>query len=321
MIKFLAFRNRATDPTPAEPAPIEQSSPEPIAAAPIPAQPDYAAYDPFRQLFFDYYKIQYQQQTKNPSQDLHIPKIVHQIWLGDKEIPVEYAVTIEDNKRRFESQGIRFNLYTNKDVAAILGDDPVHIEVYNKIPSWDYACKKDWLMLLLLYRHGGVGLDCSVSMRDHFWDALLGYTYVLCYPDLGDHMRFAELPEQGIHYCVTFCYNMMACPPKSDLFKNLIDKFIAFELNENYKTLNAKYMDLKVYPDTSLRHGWMTQVHINEETAPHIAQCVKDNVASKQIRLTTTDLYIDIDNMPLAYYLKHFVLKKMTREQFDSFYG
>jgi hypothetical protein len=309
MIKFPAFRNRAA--APAEPAP---------AVAPTPAQPDYAAYDPYRKLFFDYYKIQYKQQIKNPSQDLHIPKIVHQIWIGDNEIPVEYAVAMEDNKQRFESQEVKFNLYTNKDVAAILGDYPVHIDVYNKIPSWDHACKKDWLMLLLLYRHGGVGFDCSVSMRDHFWDALRGFTYVLCYPDLGNRMRFAEPPEQS-RYCVTFCYNMMACPPRSELFKNLLDKFIAFELNENFKNLNAKYMDLKVYPDISLRHGWMTQVHLNEETAPHIAQCVKDNVASKQIRLTSTDLYIDIDNMPLAYYLKHFVLKKMSREQFESFYS
>jgi hypothetical protein len=274
-------------------------------------------FDPFRQLFFRYHRIQIKRK-KAPSPDLRIPKIVHQVWIGDRDLPQEYVSIMNNNKQRLEAQGFQFKLYGNTDIKALLGDDPVHAAVYNKIPAYDSACRKDWLITLLLYKYGGTACDCSIHLNDDFAEALRGFDYVFTYPDFGDQLKTDELPPhlQNIKHAIVCCYNLIACVPKSEIFKNLVDKFVDFEINGNHKNKNAQYMNLEVFPDTSLRHGWMTQVHINEEIAPHLSECVKNNVASNSIRLVDKHYFTDIDSIPFAFYLKYFVLGSMTRQHF-----
>ena len=85
----------------------------------------------------------------------NIPKIIHQIWIGTKPIPLQYIVfmkMIKDMHPDFE-----YRLWTNKDFTPENFSTYYDMMKMNKIIS-----RVDMMRYEILYNHGGIYVDCDI---------------------------------------------------------------------------------------------------------------------------------------------------------------
>lgn len=99
-----------------------------------------------------------------------IPKIIHSIWLGERELPEEYRAYMEGRKKLLP--GWEFRLWNEKNFD--FSANPYAREAYR---AKKYGFVADYIRVCVLAEYGGVYLDTDVELLRPFPDDLLGADY------------------------------------------------------------------------------------------------------------------------------------------------
>lgn len=95
---------------------------------------------------------------------MSIPKIIHQIWIGESNIPKSWQVDCDEIKERHKDWDYVF--WDNDMVNTFLEKMPENVkkkyEYFFKEKQWAYA--SDILRYWIIYEFGGVYLDCDFKM-------------------------------------------------------------------------------------------------------------------------------------------------------------
>tara|TARA_R110002073_G_C9277746_1_gene564896 strand:- start:53 stop:736 length:684 start_codon:yes stop_codon:yes gene_type:complete len=96
-----------------------------------------------------------------------IPKIIHQIWIGDKIMPGYCQAFCDEIKREHEKLGYEYKLWGNE--AFDQYKDDIFLQSYLKNPKlYKWAYISDRLRLLLLRDYGGMHVDVDCKMIKSF---------------------------------------------------------------------------------------------------------------------------------------------------------
>lgn len=107
-------------------------------------------------ILFDFFKNLYNKNNLSvihPTNELKIPKIIHQIWIGSP-VPEQFEGYIQSWVDRHLGPNWQYKLWTDKDVT--------NIELYNQQfydKSNNYGIKADILKWEIIYQFGGVYAD------------------------------------------------------------------------------------------------------------------------------------------------------------------
>jgi mannosyltransferase OCH1-like enzyme len=96
-----------------------------------------------------------------------IPKIIHQIWIGDFEVPdfcLEYQKQIKELYSDYE-----YKFWNLEDLQRFRTNKFVEHSIKNNY--WGYVA--DWYRALILYEQGGIYLDIDIQAKDKISDGLL----------------------------------------------------------------------------------------------------------------------------------------------------
>ena len=116
--------------------------------------------------------------NNNKSENI-IPKIIHQIWLGD-DIPDIEKKRCDNIKAFCNKEGWEYKLWGNDDVES-LGNFK-NKDLFDKTPN--YGQKSDILRNVILYEYGGIYLDTDFILKKTFDDLLsLDFFCGLCYDE------------------------------------------------------------------------------------------------------------------------------------------
>jgi mannosyltransferase OCH1-like enzyme len=102
-----------------------------------------------------------------------IPKIIHQIWVGDSEIPkfcLDYSKELQEMYPDYE-----FKIWRDEDLKEF--PSCKFLEVCNENKYWGYSV--DWYRALILNKYGGLYLDFDVKYISRIPDSLLEAKYIL----------------------------------------------------------------------------------------------------------------------------------------------
>jgi len=148
--------------------------------------------------------INWQKQLKNENKKSEvIPKIIHQIWLGDKPKPEYY--------QRFKKTW----LFYNPEYQYILWDDKkveklklINQKLFNKIKN--PGAKSDILRYELLYKFGGIYVDTDFECLKKIPNDLLKLNYVACMqfenkPQIGNSIIFGQKSSEELLEIVSSC--------------------------------------------------------------------------------------------------------------------
>ncbi len=99
-----------------------------------------------------------------------IPKIIHQVWLGDKELPSLYQKYQQEWKDSYPD--FEYKLWTEKEIEQLDFDSK---DLYKKTSS--YVEKSDVLRYAILNKFGGIYVDFDVEPRGNFAELLYKYDF------------------------------------------------------------------------------------------------------------------------------------------------
>ncbi len=99
-----------------------------------------------------------------------IPKIIHYVWLGERELPGEYRAYIEGWKKLLPDWEFLLWNEKNFDFSA----SPYAREAYE---AKKYGFVADYIRVYVLKQYGGVYLDTDVELLRHFPEELLAAEY------------------------------------------------------------------------------------------------------------------------------------------------
>ncbi len=88
---------------------------------------------------------------------MEIPKIIHQIWLGSKDMPARFETWQRTWRQHFP--GYEVVLWRDQDVARIVQNLRCADLVLNK--EWNVGMRSDVLRMELLREYGGIYADCD----------------------------------------------------------------------------------------------------------------------------------------------------------------
>ena len=96
-----------------------------------------------------------------------IPKKIHQVWIGNKQIPSKFESFANDIKNIHEELGYEYKLWNNDCLEKY--EDDIFISNYLKKQSrvpWAFIC--DRIRLLILRDEGGIYLDIDCELIKNF---------------------------------------------------------------------------------------------------------------------------------------------------------
>jgi len=128
-----------------------------------------------------------------------IPRIIHQIWIGPKEIPkksLEYIKKIIELHPNFQ-----YRLWTNED---LIEENFSNLEYINKCKSWTE--KSDIMRYDILYKYGGIYLDIDFEIFKNL-EPLLTNDLVVCNEDNGINHYMSG----GFIACKQYNKNLLNC--------------------------------------------------------------------------------------------------------------
>lgn len=99
----------------------------------------------------------------------HIPKIIHQIWIGPHPMPTELMSSWKTMNPDWE-----YKLWTEQNIPVLYNK-----KQYNEIKS--YAGKADILRLEILFQFGGIYLDADSLCLQPLTENFLRYHFFACY--------------------------------------------------------------------------------------------------------------------------------------------
>jgi mannosyltransferase OCH1-like enzyme len=139
-----------------------------------------------------------------------VPKIIHQIWIGPKELPV----SIEAWRKHAEDNGCEFRLWREADIDREgITDNPVFADMLRR---GDYPGAVDVARYVILERFGGIYLDCDwYPARDDisFHDLL---------PLQGLTAFAEEVPRDTGRGSVLLANSFIAAPPQHPVFTRML---------------------------------------------------------------------------------------------------
>lgn len=138
-----------------------------------------------------------------------IPKKIHQIWIGEVEMPSDWkrwCKTVIDAHPDWE-----YKLWTNDDIENLIDGYPYLVKYYEfvkELKRWGWMT--DVMRYMILYKFGGIYADCDFEMRKNksFNDLPLDNELLL--------VNTAKHPKHEIQNC------LMGAVPNNDFLKVLI---------------------------------------------------------------------------------------------------
>jgi len=157
----------------------------------------------------------YKDSTQLKLNTQRIPKIIHQTYIN-KDMDIEYYETCMINKNmNFEYD---YKFYTDHDVRKYISNYfPEYLKAYDKIIPGAY--RADLFRYLVLYKEGGVYMDCKSSTIFPLRDFIN--------PDIG----FVSFKDR---YDGTIQISFIASIPGHSLLKKCIEMTISNIMNERY---------------------------------------------------------------------------------------
>lgn len=161
-----------------------------------------------------------------------IPKIIHQIWLGNRPIPNQIQQYM--NSWKEHHPGWDYILWTDQNIIPLQ-----NIELYNQITN--LRQKADVLRYEVLYQYGGVYVDVDME----------------CFKTLEPLLQNVEF-LLGTEDDLYLSNELIAVIPKHELMKELIDG-----LNHSYLSPENKSIDEQTGPIFMTKYLlWMPQVTV-----------------------------------------------------------
>tara|TARA_B100001059_G_C17809273_1_gene571223 strand:- start:63 stop:1016 length:954 start_codon:yes stop_codon:yes gene_type:complete len=168
-----------------------------------------------------------------------IPKIIHQIWIGPKDVPWKWINSFKEDFMK-KHPGWKYYLWTDKEVAKLNLVNRIHYDNEKK-----YYGKADILRYELLYKFGGIYIDA-----DSYWLGL----------DLGDLIKqtnytgfFAAIEnKKKCNKCLA--NGVMGSSVNNPIAKYLVDNILNNQYNtqiqytvDAYKRVGPYYIDQILY--------------------------------------------------------------------------
>jgi len=153
-----------------------------------------------------------------------IPKIIHQVWVGDKPIPDHHLKWIKKLKKL--NPDFEYKLWTTND----FGENAFTKSALN---DKRYAYYSDWIRTNILYNYGGIYLDTDIEHLKPIPKILY---------------KQISLPLETEFTTSNY---VMSSPKKSRLMKNLIQEYNSYDDDEfdTFKWVADKVLK-KVLPKT-----------------------------------------------------------------------
>jgi hypothetical protein len=105
------------------------------------------------------------------SAEQHIPKIIHQIWIGENKMPSIWMDTYKNDYVNMYKD-YKYILWNESNIARLFDEFPIYKIVYEL--ECTYNGKSDILRYLILYKYGGIYIDAdSVWINNKNYDELL----------------------------------------------------------------------------------------------------------------------------------------------------
>ena len=186
----------------------------------------------------------------------HIPRCIHQIWVGPNPVPEKSDTFIRDLKR-LHSPRFEYRLWTDADVT------PENFSNYNWIMKTScYAQKADIMRYEILYNHGGVYFDIDFEVFRSI-EPLLTNDLIVCNED------------KHVHKIMTNAF--IACTRGNPELKKCVEAVRHVDFSS--KSINVttgphffrRCIDLKSAGVTILPTSFIYPVHFNEDqTKPFV---------------------------------------------------
>lgn len=135
--------------------------------------------------------------------------IFHRIWFGDKLIPLEYQAYWSAWKRQFPDE--EFRTWTDLDLSKL------NISKNKIDEAKSLASKADIARYEILYKYGGIYIDCDMKPYNWFPAQEFIQELIVCNEDENDN------------YC---SIGFICAPPQHPIFKSILDELINTKLNQ-----------------------------------------------------------------------------------------
>ena len=162
-----------------------------------------------------------------------IPKVIHQIWIGENVMPNEWIDTVKDFAKKY---GYTYKLWGNDNIKTLDWIAFAGIKnTYDKMEKKSLAGCSDIIRLLALYEYGGIYIDAdSVMMKPAKFnsfiqnnEAPLFYGYENINKVL--HERLSKDSDPKIRNAKKYLANgLIGSIKKHPFIKNLLDKIPAY---------------------------------------------------------------------------------------------
>lgn len=93
-------------------------------------------------------------------------KTIHQVWVGDYEIPTEYQQCMEKIRKFHVKTGWNYKLWTNENLYMLNIPDSVQARLDKLGESKDFVQQADMIRIIALKQYGGVYIDADYTIED-----------------------------------------------------------------------------------------------------------------------------------------------------------
>jgi GT2 family glycosyltransferase len=157
---------------------------------------------------------------------MSIPKIIHQIWIGPKQIPSKMIQTWKD---KHPEPNFRHILWTEREIQKRKEEDGLVISLEEQInATHEYFAKADLLRLDILYHYGGIYMDADSICIEPIDYLVENKKAFLVYEN--EHVRGKGWSRGHDYYKIVLAdthplivNGIMGFPPKHPFIREMID--------------------------------------------------------------------------------------------------
>jgi mannosyltransferase OCH1-like enzyme len=204
--------------------------------------------------------------TRKNKKETPIPKILHQIWIGENVMPSEWMDTVKDFCKKYQ---YKYKLWTESNIDTLKWNEFNGLKKAYTDLEFSLAGRSDIIRLLVLYEYGGIYIDAdTVILKPAKFNQFLlnnkanvffGYEHIL---DKGKEI-FSTHPNEKIRKATKYIANGVVGSSKAHAFiKHLLEKISKYVkkvapawqmtgplfISDEYFKHEHKYKDIKIYP-------------------------------------------------------------------------